>query len=91
LDNKTGGRVIIMPVQSLMILEMGFDRGIRCRYISRWAKVDSYVPSIEGLLTEIESNMPDVVVMDLGLYERMDGIETSRKIRNRFDVPVVYV
>jgi hypothetical protein len=29
--------------------------------------------------------------MDLGLYEKMDGIETSRRIRNRFDVPVVYV
>jgi chemotaxis response regulator CheB len=29
--------------------------------------------------------------MDLGLYEKMDGIETLWKIRNRFDVPVVYV
>jgi len=29
--------------------------------------------------------------MDLDLYEKMDGIETSRRIRNRFDVPVVYV
>ncbi len=34
---------------------------------------------------------PDVIVMDLDLYERLDGIETSRKIRNRFDVPVVYI
>ena len=31
------------------------------------------------------------LVMDLDLYEKMDGIETSRIIRNRFDVPVVYV
>jgi len=80
-----------MPVQSLMILEMGFDLGIRCRYISRWAKVNSYVPGKEGLLAEIERNMPDVVLLDLDLYEKMDGIETSRKIRNRFDVPVVYM
>jgi len=29
--------------------------------------------------------------MDPDLYEKMDGIETSRRIRNRFDVPVVYV
>ena len=34
---------------------------------------------------------PDVVVMDLGLYEKIDGIETSRVIRSRFDVPVMYV
>jgi CheY-like chemotaxis protein len=33
----------------------------------------------------------DVVVMDLDLYEKMDGIETSRKIRSQFGVPVMYV
>ena len=80
-----------MPEPSIMRFEEGFDRGIRCRYVSRWVKVDSYVPSIDGLLAEIERKSPDVVVMDLGLYARMDGIETSRRIRNRFDVPVVYV
>jgi DNA-binding response OmpR family regulator len=81
----------IMTAQSLMMLEMANDQGIRCRVISEWFKVDSYVPSIEKLLTEIERNMPDVVVMDLDLYERMDGIEISRRIRNRFQVPVLYV
>jgi len=45
----------------------------------------------ERMLSEIDKNKSDVVVMDLNLYERTDGIETSRKIRNRFDVPVVYV
>ena len=44
----------------------------------------------ERMLSEIDKNKPDVAVMDLDLYERTDGIETSRKIRNRFDVPVVY-
>ena len=80
-----------MPAQSLMMLEMGFDQGIRCRHISKWYKIDFYVPSKEKLFSEIEKNKPDVVVMDLDLYASMDGIETSRKIRSRFDVPVVYV
>jgi len=53
--------------------------------------MDSYLPNIEGLLEEIERNTPDIVVMDIDLYATMDGIETSRKIRTRFDVPVVYV
>ena len=80
-----------MAAQSLMMLEMGFDQGIRWRYISEWYKIDFYVPSKEKLFSEIEKNKPDVVVMDLDLYERMDGIETSRKIRDRFNVPVVFV
>ena len=79
-----------MPVKSIMMLDEGFDRGIRCSYVSEWFRMDSYVSSKEGLLSEIERNMPDVVVMDLDLYARIDGIETSRQIRNRFDVPVMY-
>jgi two-component system sensor histidine kinase UhpB len=43
------------------------------------------------LFSEIGRNKPDVVILDLDLYAKMDGIETSHRIRNRFDVPVVYV
>ena len=80
-----------MSEKSIMWLEMGNDKGIRCRFISEWFKMNSYVYTKEMLLSEIEKNKPDVVVIDMDLYATMDGIETSRKIRNRFDVPVVYV
>ena len=53
--------------------------------------MDSYVSSTEKLLSEIGKVKPDAVVMNLGLYEKIDGIEISRMIRNRFDVPVMYV
>jgi chemotaxis response regulator CheB len=45
----------------------------------------------DQLFLEIEKTHPDVVVMDLDLYAKIDGIETSRKIRCQFDVPVWYV
>ena len=76
---------------SLMIFENGLNQGIRCRFICDWFRVDSYVSDKEGIISELEKNMPDVVVIDLGLYVRIDGIETSRKIRNQFDIPVMYV
>jgi chemotaxis response regulator CheB len=47
------------------------------------------LPSKEKLLAEIERNRPDVVIMHLDLYGRIDGIETSKKIRNRFGIPVM--
>jgi len=80
-----------MSLQSVMKLEMGTDQTIRCRFVNEWFKIDSYVYTKEGMFSEIEKNKPDVVLMDLDLYEKMDGIETSRIIRNRFDVPVMYV
>ncbi len=73
----------------LMVID-GVDHSIRCRFISEWFKMDSYVSGKEGLLSEIEKNNPDVVVMDLALYARIDGIETSQIIRTRFDIPVWY-
>ncbi len=62
-----------MPAKSMMMLEMGFDQGIRCRFVSEWFKKDFYVYTKEGLMPAIEKTKPDVIVMDLDLYERMDG------------------
>ena len=79
-----------MSVQSIMMFEEGFNRGIICRFISEWFKVDSHVQTAEELFLEIERNRPDVVVMDLDLYVRIDGTEVSQKIRNQFNIPVMY-
>ena len=76
---------------TMMLFEKGSENNIRCRAVNGWFKMDSHVSSKEKLLLEIEKVNPDVVAMDLGLYEKIDGIETSRVIRNRFDVPVMYV
>ena len=80
-----------MPELSLMILDEGFDRNIRCRFVCNWFKMDSYIYTKEKLLSEIERNRPDVVALNLDLYAKIDGIETSRMIRSRFYVPVMYV
>jgi len=80
-----------MAELTMMLIEKRPENNIRCRVINGWFKMNSYVSSTEKLLLEIEKVKPDVVVMDLGLYEKIDGIETSRMIRNRFDVPVMYV
>ena len=74
-----------------MFLDEGNDENIRCRYICDCCKVESYVHSNARLFSEIEKTHPDVVIMDLDLYARIDGIETSSKIRSQFGVSVVYV
>ena len=80
-----------MPKLTIMLFEKGPENNIRCRAINAWFKMDSYVSSTEKLLAEIGKVKPDVVVMDLDLYAKFDGIETSQVIRSRFDVPVMYV
>ena len=80
-----------MAELTMILCEKGPENNIRCRAINGWFRRDSYVSSTEKLLLEIEKVKPDIVVMDLSLYEKIDGIETSRVIRSRFDVPVMYV
>ena len=80
-----------MPGLKAMFLDEGPNNKIRCRFICDWCKVESNVYSNARLFLEIKKTNPDVVVMDLDLYAKINGIETSRKIRSQFDVPVMYV
>jgi CheY-like chemotaxis protein len=45
----------------------------------------------EGAIKKVEEIKPDLVLMDIMLKGDMDGIEAAGQIRDRFDVPVVYV
>ena len=78
---------------SIMAVEGAVNRGmgIRCRFINGWCRVDCYAAGKEGLLLEIERLGPDVILFDVELYARIDGIETARAIRSRFGVSVYYV
>ena len=74
-----------------MFFNKEHNHNIRCRFICECFKVESYIQTAEELLSEIEKTNPNVVVMDLSLFAKIDGVETSRKIRSQFDVPVIYV
>lgn len=39
----------------------------------------------------VEREQPDLILMDIQIQGDIDGIETTRRIRERFDVPIVYL
>ncbi|HEX3035350.1 MAG TPA: response regulator [Thermodesulfobacteriota bacterium] len=45
----------------------------------------------ERAIKKAEETTPDLVLMDIGLSEGMDGVDSARKIRVSFDIPVVYL
>jgi CheY-like chemotaxis protein len=49
------------------------------------------VPSGEEALYWTEKAQPDLVLMDIKLKGDMDGIDTADQIRQRFNIPVVYI
>jgi len=80
-----------MPGIKAMFFDRGTNENIRCKFICDWCKIESNVHSNARIFSEIEKTHPDVVVMDLDLYAKIDGIEISRRIRSRFAVPVIYI
>src|SRR6266571_469383 len=53
--------------------------------------VTALVSSGADAIREAERTSPDLVMMDIRIQGDMDGIEAAREIRERYDIPVVYL
>ena len=53
--------------------------------------VTAAVATGEEALRRAESDRPDLVLMDVRIEGPLDGLETARLLRQRFDIPVVYL
>jgi DNA-binding response OmpR family regulator len=76
-----------------MIVE---DEGIIADHIASLLKKAGYViagisASGEELLEVIGELYPDLVLMDIRIEGRLDGIQTAAKLRENSDVPVIFL
>ena len=53
--------------------------------------VTAAVGSGEEALRQAAEDPPDLVLMDIRLKGKCDGIETALQLRQRFDIPVIYL
>ena len=53
--------------------------------------VTASVSSGAEAIARVEENPPDLALMDIRIKGEMDGTETARVLRERFNVPVVYL
>lgn len=42
-------------------------------------------------LEEIPTNTPDIILMDISISGGMDGVETATRIKEQFDIPIIYL
>jgi diguanylate cyclase (GGDEF)-like protein/PAS domain S-box-containing protein len=77
------------------ILVVEDERIVALNLQQRLTKLGYDVPAIvasgEQALEQVESLRPDLVLMDINIEGRMDGIETARNIPSELDIPVVYL
>ncbi|HEY1170606.1 MAG TPA: response regulator [Verrucomicrobiae bacterium] len=78
---------------SIMVVE---DEGIVARDLSqRLTHLGYRVPAIsmtgEDALKQAEAIHPDLVLMDINLRGGIDGVETATRLRQKHNVPVIYL
>lgn len=80
-------KINILVVEDESIVSKDIQNSLRKLGYNVVAAVDSG----EAAVVEAEKNRPDLVLMDIMLKGDQSGIEAAEQIRNRFDIPVIYL
>lgn len=54
-------------------------------------EVTGILPRGEEALIHVEENRPDIVLLDIHLKGKIDGIETAMQMQQRVDIPIIYL
>jgi DNA-binding LytR/AlgR family response regulator len=63
---------------SLQLTELGYE-------------VTGILPRGEEVLNHIKENKPDIILLDIQLKGKMDGIETAALVEQQFQIPVIFL
>ncbi len=77
--------ILIVEDESIVALDIQ-DKVERLGY-----SVLAVVSSGENAIEEVKKSQPDLVLMDIVLKGEIDGIETAERIREHFDIPIIYL
>ncbi len=87
LSHENPGKQKILIVEDEPIVALDEKKQVE----SFGYKVTDIVTTGEEALTAIDKLPPDLVLMDINLEGKMDGIEVAENLKNRFDIPVVFI
>ncbi|MCP4664503.1 MAG: response regulator [bacterium] len=71
--------------------EIAFAFDLRNRIENLGHTVVAHVTSGEAALQKVEQVQPDLILMDIRLSGKMDGIEAAEAIRSQRDLPIVFL
>ncbi|MCP3889253.1 MAG: response regulator [Desulfobulbaceae bacterium] len=82
-----------MESTKIMVVEDNTTVAADCRecLINLGYNVTSIQASGEEAIIKAQTELPDAVLMDIHLRDKMDGIKAAENIYNRFEIPVVFL
>ncbi len=84
-DDGSARRLMVVEDEALLAEDLG-KRLVRLGY-----EVLGVAPSGEAGVEAAERLRPELVLMDIHLRGQLDGIAAAERLRDRFDIPVVFI
>jgi len=84
---------MIQPVQILIVEdEMIIAANISLQLTEMGYEVSGIIPRGEDALNHLKDNLPDIVLVDIQLKGKLDGIETARKMQESYhNLAIIYL
>lgn len=65
---------------------------VMAEYLEQWGYAVAGRPATgEAAMSHVEKSPPDLILMDIVLAGKMNGVEAARLIRSQHDIPIVYL
>ncbi len=87
LNSKKKIPAKILIVEDEMIVAKDMQETLK----SKGYAVTAIVNSGRDAIKEAKKEQPDLILMDIVLKGKMDGIETAKRIHKDFDIPIIFI
>ena len=80
------------PVKILVVEdEMVIAANIALQLTNLGYEVTGIIPRGEDALLHLKENQPDIVLLDINLKGKLDGIEMAKQIQKERSIPIIYL
>lgn len=81
-----------IPIKILVVEdEMVIGANISLQLSNLGYEVAGIIPRGEEALLHIYENQPDLILLDINLKGKLDGIETAIQMQKQHDIPIIYL
>ncbi len=77
----------ILIVEDELLIAKGIARDV----LKNGYKIEKVVSSGQAALEQVKILVPDLILMDIAIKGKMNGIETAAKIRENNDIPIIFL
>ena len=79
-------------INILIVEDSKVDSALLEKFIQDYGyRITDIAPNAEKALESLNSQKPDLILMDILLEKSINGIELARKIRENHNIPIIFV